>query len=84
MNYAIVALYILTLLFLYLMQSKQSKAEVLKFREYVRAIKAEDLNDYMVSEPASEDFNTEIPMDDEFMELSEFSPEALLKKLNKK
>ncbi len=78
----IVTVFLATLTFLYLTENKRKKAEIERFREFVRAIKSKDVNEYVETEPASD-----IPMPkektDEYIQLEDIAPEDLLKKLKK-
>jgi len=75
--------FLATLTFLYFTEDKRKKAETEKFREFVRAMKSENVQEYVETEPAVE---TEMPKeekDDDYVQLEDFSPEDLLKKLKK-
>lgn len=79
----ITILYVATLAFLFVERDKNDKVVVKQFREFVRAIKSETIQEYVETEPSLEE---ELPVEpeDDFIELGELSPEELLEELNKK
>jgi len=79
----LVVIFLATLTFLYLTENKRKRAEIERFREFVRAMKSENVQEYVETEPAVE---TEMPKeekDDDYVQLEDFGPEELLKKLKK-
>jgi len=79
----LVVIFLATLTFLYLTENKRKRAETERFREFVRAMKSENVQEYVETEPAVE---TEMPKeekDDDYVQLEDFGPEELLKKLKK-
>ena len=79
----ITIIHISTLVFLFIMRDKESKASTKQFREFVRAIKSETIQEYVETEPSLEE-ETPVEPEDEFIDLGELSPEELLEELNKK
>ena len=79
----LVVIFLATLTFLYLTENKRKRAEIERFREFVRATKSENVQEYVETEPA---IKTEMPKEekhDDYTQLEDFSPEDLLKKLKK-
>ena len=72
----IIVLFIGTLLYLYFSDRKKEKAEKDRFREFVIASKAKDINEYVEAIPNDEKF--EIKEEDELIDLDQMSPEELL------
>lgn len=65
-----------SLSFILYYQNKNNKFEIERFREFVKANKSRDLPEYLQSIPEEEQ---EKEVKDEIVELSELSPEELLK-----
>ena len=68
-----------TLYFLYIMKLKDGDLEQKRFREFVKAIKAEDLQEYTSSIPEEIKIPEKIP--DELVDLDEVAPEKIIKAL---
>jgi len=72
----IVLMYAGTLAFLYITDRKKEKAERERFREFVIANKAKDINEYVQAVPNDEKF--EIKQEDEIVDLDSLTAEELL------
>jgi hypothetical protein len=72
----IVILFIGTLTYLYLSDLQRSKTEKERFREFVIANKANNINEYVEALPNDE--KLDIEQDDELIDLDQLTPEELL------
>lgn len=68
-----------TLYFTYIILKRKDEAEQRRFREFVKAIKAEDLQEYAASIPEDISEKKEEEKEDQFMELDQVPPEQLVK-----
>jgi hypothetical protein len=76
MNILIIILFIGTLAFIYFWQKRQDKAEENRFREFVIASKAKNVEDYVTAIPSRDD--SIIPQQEELHDIDNIDPEVLL------
>jgi len=75
-NIILAVIFIGTLAFIYFWQSKRDKNEESRFREFVIANKAKDVNEYVTALPATEKIERE--PQDELMDVNDVDPDELL------
>lgn len=82
----ILFLAVLTFLFFFIerFENRRAKEEKLRFREFVIALKAKDLQEYTTVIPEDVEEKTEQEQQDEYVDLDNVSPETLLKALKEK
>ncbi|MFA5071905.1 MAG: hypothetical protein WC511_06125 [Candidatus Pacearchaeota archaeon] len=80
-NIILAVIFIGTLAFIYFWQDKRDKSEETRFREFVIANKAKNVDEYVTALPSSE--KIELPIEEELMDVNDVEPEELLQAIKK-
>jgi len=81
MEIILIVIFFSLLAFIYLTESQRNKNEKDRFREFVMAIKSQNIVEYKEAIPEEGDFPVDEP--DELIELDQVEPETLLKAISK-
>lgn len=73
-------IFLATLTFLYVSENKRRKGEIERFREFVRAVRSEDVDKYVQTEPRTEKKVVQ-EVEDEYIAMDDIPPDELLNKL---